>query len=198
MNNSTSSHCPEFSRKIATDIFIIKTTLWPLGILLSLIMIAIVVIAKRLRSSLLYRLLIYLMSASILQGVCQILEQLPVEITEDEQVGLKNGSGWRAVCKSFAYMDMVTTWMSNFLFIWILLLMLWYYYRLVHGGSSVQAVNRTFYVREGIGVLLSVMCPFLISCIPFIKDMYGISGPWCWMMMIVLIVICKSSVLASF
>ncbi|MCG8622685.1 MAG: hypothetical protein MJE68_11915, partial [Proteobacteria bacterium] len=30
------------------------------------------------------------------------------------------------------------------------------------------------------GVLLSAMCPFLISCIPFINDMYGISGPWCW------------------
>ena len=177
MNNS--SYCLKFSSKVADGIFITKTVLWLVGIFLSLIMIVIMMITKRLRWSMIYRLLTYLMATSILQGLCKILEQLPVEVTEDEQVTLKNGSGWHTSCVLFAYLDMVTTWMSSFMLIWIVLLMFWWYYHLVR-GHSVLATNCVSHFCEVIGILLSILCSFVISCIPFIKNMYGISGPWCW------------------
>lgn len=178
MNDS--SPCLEFSRKVATGIFVTKTVVWSIGILLSLIMIAIMV-TKHFRRLFLYRLLTYLMATSTLQGFCQILGQLPVEVTEDGRTTLKNGSGWRRACTSFAYLDVVTTWMTNFVIIWIMLLMVWYYYRLATGyHSNVQRLNRISCVREVIGVLIAILCSFVISCIPFIKDMYGISGTWCW------------------
>lgn len=178
MNNST-DHCLEFLRSIAIFILVIKIICWVITTVTSLF--AIVMIRKNFRSSFLsQRLYMYFLSVGVLQGLCQILGQFPVEVTEDGQVALKSGLGWHTVCILFAYLDIVTTWIINFLMIWILLLMLWYYYRVVHRGCSMQAVNRTSHVREGIGVLMSTISALLISCIPFIKDMYGVFGAYCW------------------
>ena len=33
---------------------------------------------------------------------------------------------------------------------------------------------------ELVGMCVALLSPFVFSWIPFIKDMYGVSGPWCW------------------
>lgn len=138
MNNSTYySPCLEFSRKVATDIFITKTTLWSirLSILLSYIVSMFVSCGRLGYDFLFYQLLGFLMVFSAGQGIFQILGQLSIEVTEDEQLTLKNGSGWHNSCLAFAYLDMVATWTSSYILSWIMLLMLRYYYRLITGHS---------------------------------------------------------------
>jgi hypothetical protein len=159
-NNSTSSRCLEFSREVAGEIFVVRTSSWLVVILPSLVMIGVVVITKRLRSSLQSRLLTYLLATGILHGICQILEQLPVEVTEDDQVVLKNGLRWRTACVLFAFLDMVTIWMSNFFLIWFLLLVLRILYYLIQSKLPPHRNSHTK-VREGIGVATYINHKFI-------------------------------------
>lgn len=177
-------HCLEFSKRIADVIFDLKIALDSLGVVLSFFAILLVAIS-RIHKQFVYRLVMYLMVVNITQALCQIIELIPVEVTEDEYVTLRNGTGWEEVCAVLGYLDIVTAWMGNFVIIWIMLYMLtlsWQLYRLQssHHTTPPQNANINSHAREVIGVLLLVFSPFLFSWIPFAMHMYGISGLWCW------------------
>ena len=86
---------------------------------------------------------------------------------------------------------MVTSWMGNFVIVWIMLYMLaisWKLHQMAVGDSNEVNVEQppnsghkpSRGYMEIIGVLLLVFSPFLFSWIPFTMDMYGLSGLWCW------------------
>jgi hypothetical protein len=178
-------HCLEFSKKIADVIFDLKMALGSLGTLLSLFAIVLVA-ASRIYKQFVYRLVMYLMAVNITQALCQIIELIPVEVTEDDRITMRNGTGWEEVCAVFGYLDIVTAWMGNFVIIWIILYMLnlsWQLHRLQSNQQATYTppnANKKSHAREIIGVLLLVFSPFLFSWIPFAMHMYGISGLWCW------------------
>ena len=187
MNNT--SNCVEFSAKVAIGTFFIKGVLWLINIFLGVVMISTIVIISRLREILLYRLLIYLMATNVLQGICKILEQFPIEAMGEEQ---RNNSHWHTACEIFASSDIMTTWITNFFMIWIVLLLSWYFYRLRTGhcnytrfdGSEIKYCSLFLSACE-IVTVLSIMIGtffFISRYNSFIKDVYGISGPWCWRM----------------
>lgn len=129
----------------------------------------------------------YLMAVNITQALCQVIELIPVEVTENERITMRNGTGWPEVCAALGYLDIVTAWMGNFVIIWIMFYMLklsWQLHRLQSKQGTNpppnQNTSNNSRTREIIGVLLLIFSPFLFSWIPFVMHMYGISGLWCW------------------
>ena len=180
-------HCLEFSKTIADVVFDLKVVLGSLGILLSLFAIVLIALS-RIYKQFVYRLVMYLMAVNITQALCQVIELIPVEVTEDERITMRNGTGWPEVCAALGYLDIVTAWMGNFVIIWIMLYMLTLSWQLHHLQSrqhttpltSQNNTTNNSHTHEIIGVLLLVFSPFLFSWIPFAMHMYGISGLWCW------------------
>ena len=179
-NRSGTEYCLEFSKKIANVIFDLTIALGSLGILLSLVALS------RIYKQFVYRLVMYLMAVNITQALCQIVELIPVEVTEANRITMRNGTGWKELCAVLGYLDVVTAWMGNFVIIWIMLYMLtlsWQLHRLQlrqHTATPPPNANKNSHTREILGVLLLIFSPFLFSWIPFTMRMYGISGLWCW------------------
>ena len=186
VNNSDS--CREFSNDTARDIFIIKLCFGTLGILVSLIILILIGVTK-IYKQFVYRLVMYLMVVNILQGLCLLFEQLPIQVTADDRISLKNGTGWEEACKLLGFLDIVSSWNGNLVIIWTMLYMLvlsWNIYK----SSNINAMNLSeernppkilsMKVREILGVVIVLVSPFLFCWIPFVHDMYGPSGPWCF------------------
>ena len=176
--------CTEFSKKVANDIFIIKVVFGSLGALMSL-MVIILIGATKIYKQFVYRLVVYLMIVNVLQALCQVLELIPIEVTEEEHITIRNGTAWVDVCGVLGYLDIVTSWSGNFVIIWTMLFMLKLSWK-IHSHQETTAQNQTFRrqrkykVHEILGVIFVLACPFLFGWIPFVNDMYGASGPWCW------------------
>ena len=182
--NDSDEHCLEFSRQIAKAIFDVKVCLDSVGILVSLLVI-IFIWRSRNYKKFVYRLVMYLMVVNVLQAVCQIFEQIPVEVAKDERVSVRNGSGWLEMCKVLGYLDIVTSWMGNLVIIWIILALGWRIHHLQRDQHDrVQTWQTQNHIKsykwEIFGVLLLFIGPFLFGLIPFTVDMYGLSGLWCW------------------
>ena len=183
-NNSVTDWCTEFSKEVANDIFIIKVFFGSLGVLMSLIVI-IMIGATKVYKQFVYRLVAYLMIVNVLQALCQVLELFPVEVTEDQHITIRNGTAWKDICEVLGYLDIVTSWSGNFVIIWTMLFMLNLSWK-IHRHQETNAQNQKFSrqpkykLYEVLGVTFVLVCPFLFSWIPFVKDMYGVSGLWCW------------------
>ena len=189
-SSDVDEHCFKSPKHIAEAIFIIKVTLNCIGILASILAVCLILISKNYKRFV-YRLVMYLMIVDSLQALCQILELTPVQVSEDKTVSIKNGTGWSQMCAALGFLDMVTSWMGNFIIVWIMLYMLTLSWKLhqmaVSDGSELNVVQQPNFgqkpsrrYRETIGVLFLIFSPFLFSWIPFSMDMYGLSGLWCW------------------
>ena len=119
-NNSGADQCTEFSKKVANDIFIIKVFFGSFGLLVSLIVIILIGTTK-IYKQFVYRLVAYLMTVNVLQALCQVLELIPIEVTEDEHITIRNGTAWTDLCRVLGYFDIVTSWNGNFVIIWTML-----------------------------------------------------------------------------
>ena len=178
-----SENCLKFSKDVADAITIIKPVLDSFGILMSLFVILLIGFTKKYKQFV-YRLVVYLMMGNILLALCQMLELIPIKVTK-EHISIRNGTGWPEVCAVLGYLDVVICWMGNFVIIWTMLYMLSLSWKLhclqTSDHSKPQGqLHRTSHVREIVGVLLLTLSPFLFSWIPFVVDMYGLSGIWCW------------------
>ena len=175
--------CLELPQATAKAVLGVKVGLDSVGITASLIVIIIIWIMRNYKRFM-YRLVIYLMVFNVLQAVFQILGLVPVQVTEDEQVSVREGAGWFSACQALGYLDLVTFWMENLVIIWIMLAMAWRLYHLQKGRyqdtpAEVQRI-RTSRRWEILGIIIVLFTPFLLSCSPFIINMYGLSGLWCW------------------
>ena len=46
--------------------------------------------------------------------------------------------------------------------------------------NQIFSCQKKYKVHEVLGVIFVLVCPFLFGWIPFVNNMYGASGPWCW------------------
>ena len=184
--SNVSDTCREFSNDFARDIFIIKLCFGSLGVLVSLIVLILIGVTK-IYKQFVYRLVMYLMVVNILQALCQVFELLPIQVTSDQRISLKNGTGWEEACKLLGFFDIVSSWNGNLVVIWTMLYMLILSWK-IHKSSNAlnQSEERnppkllSMKVREILGVVIVLVSPFLFCWIPFVHDMYGPSGPWCF------------------
>ena len=179
--DETWGHCFNFSKEVAEAIFDIKVTLSSIDILLSLFAIGLIVRLKFYKKFV-YHLVMYLMAVNIMKALCMITNLIPVEVTDNDCVKIRSGTGWTELCASVGYLDITAAWMNHFVIIWIMLYMLTLSWKLQRLPSNQQATppSKKSHTREMIGVVFLVVSPFLFSCVPFVKNMYGISGLWCF------------------
>ena len=183
LSDFDSEQCLNVPQTTADAVLGVKIGLDSVGILASLTVIFIICILRNYKRFM-YRLVIYLMAVNIIQAVCQILGLVPVQVTEDERVSIRDGAGWFATCQTLGYLDLVSFWMENLVIIWIMLALVWRLYHLQNGRyqdtmSVVQEI-KTSRRWEILGIAIVLLSPFLLGCIPFTIGMYGISDLWCW------------------
>ena len=174
--------CNEFSASVANYIFYIKVNLGSVVIVLSLLAILTIGVTKKYRKDFVYRLLMYFMVVNFFQALCQVLHVIPVEVTSDDLLSIRNGTGWSDVCAVFGFLDMVTSWMGNLVIIWMMLYALKLNSGRIHHRQTVKKCKS--HTGDVVGICILFVSPFLFSWIPFVKDMYGVSGPWCWIKMV--------------
>ena len=123
-----------------------------------------------------FRLILCLMVAHLLEVIVKILELIPVK----GPAQLREGSGWEGVCAAFGFFDQVTSWMSNFVMIWIIL----YLCSLIKKPvNELHQFSSNVTIREVIGINFCFYAPFTFSWIPFVDDYFGLSGHWCWIIL---------------
>ena len=167
--------CNEFSASVANDIFYIKVSLGSVGIVLCLLAILTIGVTKKYRKNFVYRLFMYVMVVNSFQALCQVLHVIPVEVTSDDLLSIRNGTGWSDVCAVFGFLNMTTSWMGNLIIIWMMLYALKLNCGHIHRRQPVEKCKS--HTAELVGICIIFVSPFLFSWIPFVKDMYGVSGP---------------------
>ena len=186
-NNNLS--CYNFTKKEFEAIFWAKESIASLGVIASLVVILLIIVSKSYKSFV-FRLVVYFMLSNIFQAITHILELIPVKRPRDGMDGIedvvevKGDRGWESACAAIGYLDQVTLWMGNMVILWIIFYMLWLTYQLkrVMNGEPAESIwqyGRSFRV-ELFGLFLVFVFPFTFNVIPFGWNMYGLSGPWCW------------------
>ena len=185
LSANNSENCLEFSRDVANTIFIIKVVLSSFGILVSLFVIVLIGLMKTYKQFV-YRLVVYLMTVNILLALFQVLELIPIEVTDEDLIAVRNTTGWQKACPIIGYLDMGVSWMGNLVIVWTMLYMLsqsWQLHRITITQSSqhsVTAAGSRVKICEIGGVLFIIIVSFLVTWIPLVFDMYGPSGLMCW------------------
>jgi len=117
-----------------------------------------------------YRLTLYLMVAILLVEVATILEAVPM-YNNGTVVAVRKG--FEGLCVAASFLFQIAAWMEMFVIFWITIYLL----TVLVFSCNVTVVK---WKQEVIGLAAMLILPFLFNWIPFIKDMYGISGPYCW------------------
>ena len=102
--------CFEFTKDQLKVIRILKSSIASLAIIACGLVVFLILHYKSFREFV-YRLVLYLMIADILESLTNILEWLPVHSGEGDVVSVK--TGWGGVCTAVAFINQITTWMES-------------------------------------------------------------------------------------
>lgn len=120
---------------------------------------------------LIFRIILYIMIANLLQILIQLLEILPI-VNQHGHNQVK--PGWNSACGALGFLDQVTVWMGHLCMLWLAL----YFLHLIRHRKRLEMAVMSR--REIIGIGLCFFFPFVFNWIPFTNDYYGFSGSWCW------------------
>ena len=181
MENGSNDSCFEFDRKEVEGAIAAKSTVASLSFIACAAVIVFILIFGGYKTFV-YRLVLYFMTADMLQSFAQVFEVAAVKYdAQSKLVGVRDG--WATACTVFGFLDQLSMWMSNCVIIWIMLylLSLAILLQFVQSGKSRMNTNicKTKSV-EVMGIVLVICVPFTFNWIPFIWNMYGFSGLFCW------------------
>ncbi len=128
----------------------------------------IVIFALRQYRTFVHRLLVYLMVIALFHGIISGLELAPVQ-HNGSAVQVK--SGLNGVCSAIGFAVQVTNSQLLMVCTWIivyLVLLVVFQYR----ANSKR--------HEIAGLVISLGLPLTYNWLPFIQELYGLAGPWCW------------------
>ena len=134
-----------------------------------------------------YRLMSYFMIVDLLTSLAELFEA--ASVSYNSNLGAPSvRDGWGDACVAFAFMDQVLMWMSNCVIVWIVLYLMSLVYDLYRFDKQESENNTTsgftksrLCIKEGIGIALIIAVPFTFNWVPFLWNMYGLSGLSCWM-----------------
>ena len=175
--------CYNFSNRTEDVAFVVQLSLATLGLVTSTTVITVILLFKG-HQRFIYRLVVYLMTAVGIHAIAHILDGLPVN-RERELVAVKQG--WHAACKAFAVLDQTGHLTTTFAILWIIFhlnlslcrlrrLQMGIPQRSAHQTGRPQRISR----GELLGICLTFLLPFAINWIPFVWNMYGLTGTFCW------------------
>lgn len=186
LRNFSNTSCHRFSEEQVDVIQTTKLVVASVGALASIIVILLIVISRNYKRFV-FRIVVYFMSVNLFQALTNILKVIPVHYDGTKQlVAIRDG--WESACAVFGFLDQVALCAVDVVIIWIILYLLkltWYIYRAQTGngqtdwytnGLQSNIISRS----ELCGLFLTVLLPLVYSWIPFVKNMYGLSGLWCW------------------
>ena len=185
-NSSDGIYCYNFSTSAVEAAYYTKLCVASLGILAASVVI-IMICASKVYRQFVYRLVLYLMLTNLFQAVALVVEVIPVVVEKDGEVTVREG--WGRACAAFGFIDQIASWMGIITILWIMFYLLWLSYklrRLQNGKVEPPTVNSSDKPYQQIskaemgGIVALLILPFTLNWIPFIWDMYGLSGPWCW------------------
>ncbi len=153
-------------------VFTIKMIFASIGIVVNSIAVVLFLLFKS-YILLIFRILLYIMLANMLQIVVQLVELFPVT-NKGNYNEVRSGKGWTTACRSFGFLDQVSCWMGHLSVLWLVLYFLYLVKR--ERLPITKRVGR----REIIGIAICFFLPFVFNWIPFANDYYGFSGSWCW------------------
>ena len=176
--------CYNFSRRTKDTAFVVQLSLATTGLLACLTVITFILLFKGYRRFI-YRLVIYFMTAVGIHAFAHLVNGLPVD-RDQELVTIKKG--WHAACKAFAVIDQTGNFTMTFAILWIILHLNVSLYRLrqlqkgislnIYGIQTGQ--SQTISRGEVLGICFVFLLPFAINWIPFVWNMYGLTGTFCW------------------
>lgn len=176
--------CYNFSNSTKDVAFVVQLSLASTGLLACATVITLILLFKG-HQRFIYRLVVYLMTAVGIHATAHILDGLPVD-RERELVAIKEG--WHAACKAFAVLDQTGHLTVTFAILWIILhlnVSLCRLRRLQKGipqRNTQQQIGKPQRISRGeiLGICLTFLFPFAINWIPFVWNMYGLTGTFCW------------------
>ena len=176
-NNMSDAGCYKFGNTELDLVLRIKISMDSLGILMCLVVLAAIILSKAYRR-LVFRLVFYFILADIFQAITHILELTPIEQVNGVVVVKQGAEG---LCAFYGFLDQIALWMCNVAIIWIMLYMLWIVNKLRRVQRGANSTNHKISIKaELVGLFFLVFFPLTFNWIPFVWNMYGISGLWCW------------------
>ena len=128
------------------------------------------IIASKVYKKFVYRLTLYLIVVALLEPVVSILDVVPVH-RNGTVVAVR--SGFEGFCSVVGFLSVVVTWMELLVICWIVLyLVMVLVFR--HNANAVKVKH------EACGLAVVSLLPLLVTWVPFVKNMYGLSEETCW------------------
>ena len=166
MASGNNSSCFEFSQEQLNQVTAAVVSVSALAIIACALAVILIIVLKLYRKFL-NRLVLYLMVAAGGYSVAFILAITPVHHSNGVQVR----EGLDGLCAAFGFFNQMTEWIFHGTMTWVIV------YLTLMALFKYQADKP----KHEVSVLIIILLfPFIINWIPFIKEMYGISGIWCW------------------
>ena len=165
---SVNHTCFEFSQEqlnLATAAVVTGSALAIIACALAVILI----IVLKLYRKFLNRLVLYLMVAAGGYSVAFLLAITPVHHSNGE---VQVREGLDGLCAAFGFFIQMTEWIFQGTMTWVVV------YLTLMAVFKYQADKPK---HEVSGLIIILLFPFIINWIPFVSDMYGLSGIWCWL-----------------
>lgn len=161
--------CFNFTSKQFHIIIGVKDTTATISTVLCLTAIVLIVFTHAYRQFV-HRLTLYLNIAALGYSIVFLLQTAPVEFNHDKgKVAVRDDYEW--LCKAAGFLHQYAGWTTIIFICWITvylcILVVWK-----------QTPRKKAY--EITGVIVSLLFPCTFVWIPFIHDMYGLAGAWCW------------------
>ena len=109
-----------------------------------------------------HRLALYQVVGALCYGFFLVMELAVFNYYQNEDV-------YSIVCKIVGFFTVYTVWIKMFFSTWIILHLFCF-----------TVFNKNLEFLEIPFIVLSVCFPILFVWIPFVHDLYGLAGPWCW------------------
>lgn len=176
-----SENCFNFTEKEVVVAVATRATISSLAFVACAVVILLIITFKGYRQFM-YRLIVYFMVSDLLQALAQVLVNAPVSYNKEQGIASIR-EGWTTSCAVFGFMDQVSLWISNCVVIWIMLYLSSRVYHLRNEVTTDSDTNTSAVIgcrKEAAGILLVIVVPFTFNWVPFIWNMYGLSGLFCW------------------
>ena len=164
---NSSSGCHTFSAKQIQDITVAYAVVAAAGAVMCLVSIIVIMVLKQ-YDTFVHRLALYLMVVGFFQGITTGLQVAPVH-HNGEEVEVRHGL--KGLCIAFAFAVQVTVFQLMMVLTWILV----YLFLLVIFNYKADSKK-----QEIAGLVITLGLPLLLNLLPFIHNLYGLAGAWCW------------------
>ena len=111
-DQSNSSLCFQFDERDVETITKVKMGLGGVGVLTSILAIAIIAASKRFRRKFVYRLVGYLMFTALLESLAYILEEVPLDYSSNH-IALRNETIFKILCVGAGVYAQFAAWLET-------------------------------------------------------------------------------------